>query len=69
RKDGKGIWLEREIEEISDRLKPALPRSLKLEAQGRFVLGYYHQRKGQFASREAKADLAETEAEENDDGE
>lgn len=66
RKSGKGYWLEREIEEIHDRLPGALPRSLKLEAQGRFVLGYYHQRKGQFASREAKAEIESTEAEGTD---
>jgi CRISPR-associated protein Csd1 len=51
RKDGKGGWIEREIEEISDRLPPALPRSLRLDAQGRFAIGYYHQRKAQFAGR------------------
>jgi len=57
RKSGKGGWLEREIEEIHARLPPELPRSLKLEAQGRFVLGYYHQRRGQFASREAQDEI------------
>lgn len=62
RKSGKGGWLEREIEEIHDRLPPSLPRSLKLEAQGRFVLGYYHQRRGQFASREAQAEVTSTDA-------
>jgi CRISPR-associated protein Csd1 len=51
RKDGKGGWLEREIEEISDHIGDAYPRSLKLEAQGRFFLGYYHQRKAQYAGR------------------
>lgn len=66
RKGGKGAWLEREIEEIVGRLGDHLPRSLALEAQGRFVLGYYHQRKGQFASREAEAELASTDAEDND---
>lgn len=66
RKDGKGGWLEHEIMEIHDRLRPELPRSLKLEAQGSFVLGYYHQRKGQFASREAKAGTDSTKAEETD---
>lgn len=61
RKGGKGAWLEREIEEITFHLDDHLPRSLPLEAQGRFVLGYYHQRKGQFASREAEAELASAE--------
>ncbi|MFG1478952.1 type I-C CRISPR-associated protein Cas8c/Csd1 [Xanthobacter sp. V4C-4] len=69
RKGGKGGWLEREIEEITDRLKPALPRSLPLEAQGRFVLGYYHQRKGQFADRTAAAEIESADAEEPDNDE
>jgi CRISPR-associated protein Csd1 len=56
RKSGKGGWLEREIEEIHAKLPPELPRSLRLEAQGRFVLGYYHQRRGQFADRGARAE-------------
>ncbi|HZH28048.1 MAG TPA: type I-C CRISPR-associated protein Cas8c/Csd1 [Azospirillaceae bacterium] len=51
RKEGKGLWVEREIEEIANRLPPELPRSLRLEAQGRFAIGYYHQRKAQFAGR------------------
>lgn len=51
RKDNKGGWIEREIEEITAHLPPELPRSLKLDAQGRFAIGYYHQRKAQFAGR------------------
>jgi CRISPR-associated protein Csd1 len=51
RKQGKGGWIEREIEDITDHLPPELPRSLRLEAQGRFAIGYYHQRKAQFAGR------------------
>jgi CRISPR-associated protein Csd1 len=68
RKDGKGGWLEREIEEIADRLPSAFPRALPLEAQGRFVLGYYHQRRGQFTDREVRTEIQsiETEGEGND---
>jgi CRISPR-associated protein Csd1 len=51
RKEGKGIWIEREIQDIVDRLESDFPRSLKLEAQGRFAIGYYHQRRAQFAGR------------------
>lgn len=69
RKEGKGRWLEREIEDINDKLEPSLPRSLRLEAQGRFVLGYYHQRKGQFASREAQAEAATIEQEDSNNAE
>jgi CRISPR-associated protein Csd1 len=54
RKKGKGGWIEKEIEDISDLLPAALPRALPLEAQGRFVIGYYHQRKAQFAGRPAE---------------
>ncbi len=64
RKEGKGGWIEREIEEIFDRLPPELPRSLRLENQGRFAIGYYHQRKAQFAGRTE----AEIESGEGDDG-
>ena len=51
RKERKDFWIEREIGEIVEQLPPALPRSLKLEAQGRFAIGYYHQRQAQFAGQ------------------
>ncbi|OUJ17133.1 type I-C CRISPR-associated protein Cas8c/Csd1 [Acetobacter sp. DsW_063] len=58
RKAGKGGWLEREIEDILDKLSPDLPRALPLAEQGRFVVGYYHQRKEQFKGRpDAAAEL------------
>lgn len=63
RKGGKGAWLEREIEEIAGHLGDHMPRTLPLEAQGRFVLGYYHQRKGQFADHTAAAEIEDTDAE------
>lgn len=56
RKDHKDFWIEREISEIVDQLPIDLPRSLKLEAQGRFAIGYYHQRQAQFAGRPKLAD-------------
>jgi len=62
RKAGKGRWLEREIEQITGCLPAALPRSLKLEAQGRFALGYYHQRAEQFADHKRKAEIEAAEA-------
>ena len=37
-------WYEREIDAILDGLDTAFPRSLRLEDQGRFALGYHHQR-------------------------
>jgi CRISPR-associated protein Csd1 len=51
RKDGKGGWIEREIENILEKLTLDLPRSLPLAEQGRFAVGYYHQRKEQFKGR------------------
>lgn len=51
RKDGKGGFIEREMDQIAGQLPPALPRSLRLEEQGRFVIGYYHQRKARVAGK------------------
>ena len=44
RKDGKGGWYEREIDAILSGVGTVFPRSLHLEDQGRFALGYHHQR-------------------------
>lgn len=48
-KPGLAVTLEKEIGGIVDALTPAFPRSLKLEAQGRFAIGYYHQTQARFA--------------------
>lgn len=44
RNKGLGFWLEREIGNVWAGLEPDLPRSLHLEDQGRFHVGYFHQR-------------------------
>ena len=47
RKGGKGAlahWFEQEIDSIFDGLDASFPRSLRLEDQGRFAIGYHHQR-------------------------
>ena len=44
RRRGLAHWYEREIDAIVDGLGTAFPRSLRLEDQGRFALGYHHQR-------------------------
>jgi CRISPR-associated protein Csd1 len=68
RKEGKGGWIEREIEEILGRLTLDLPRALPLAEQGRFAIGYYHQRKEQFAGRpEEAAALEEPKEDETND--
>ena len=70
RKEGKGGWIEKEIEDISNQLPPELPRALRLEAQGRFAIGYYHQRKAQFAGRpDADIEAEQTEVEGSADNE
>lgn len=67
-KPGLAFTLDREIEEIFSKMKGEWPRSLTLEAQGRFAIGYYHQRRGQFENRkDIDAELAENEGTDNDD--
>jgi len=65
RKERKGGWIEREIENILDKLTLDLPRALPLAEQGRFAVGYYHQRKDQFKARpDAAAELEAAETSE-----
>lgn len=45
-KAGLAHWFEREIDDILASVDTALPRSLRLEEQGRFAIGYHHQRAG-----------------------
>ncbi|RJG12183.1 type I-C CRISPR-associated protein Cas8c/Csd1 [Pseudomonas cavernicola] len=61
-KPGLAHNLEREIGEIIDGLDSQFPRNLKLEDQGRFAIGYYHQSQARF-SRNTEANNAGTEAE------
>jgi len=59
RKDKGGLahWFEKEIGEIVDGLDSKLPHNLRIEDQGRFAVGYYHQR---FTKRaDAPGDLNE----------
>jgi CRISPR-associated protein Csd1 len=44
RKRNQGGWIEPRVAEILSRLPPDLPRTLRLEDQGRFAVGYYHER-------------------------
>lgn len=44
RKRGRGSWIEPRVSEIVERLPPDLPKTLRLEDQGRFALGYYHEK-------------------------
>lgn len=49
-KPGWATLIERELEEIHSHLDPALPRSLSLQKQGAFAIGYYHQRATKLSS-------------------
>jgi CRISPR-associated protein Csd1 len=51
-KRGKGLWLDPKMTEIISRLPPDLPTTLMIVDQGRFAVGYYHQR----GSRSGKPD-------------
>ena len=41
---GLAVWFEREMDAVFDGFKTEFPRSLRLEDQGRFAIGYHHQR-------------------------
>ncbi len=49
-KPGWATLIERELEEIHSHLDPMLPRSLSLQKQGAFAIGYYHQRATKLSS-------------------
>lgn len=49
RKDGKAGGHERRLEAIIAGVEHGLPRSLRIEDQARFAIGYYHQRAERFA--------------------
>jgi len=53
-KPGLAIHLEKDIGQIVDGLKPTFPRSLGIEAQGRFAIGYYHQTQARFAGNDSQ---------------
>ncbi|SAL16655.1 CRISPR-associated protein (Cas_Csd1) [Caballeronia sordidicola] len=54
---GLAVSLEKEAQQIIEGLSSELPKTLRLEDQGRFAIGYYHQRNERFRS---KADKNET---------
>jgi CRISPR-associated protein Csd1 len=69
RKEGKGGWIEKEMEQIADNLPPSLPRALRLEDQGRFAIGYYHQRRGKVAGKVVAEAIEQESAGEGDNDE
>lgn len=55
---GQAVLLEKEIREIVAGLPEQFPRSLRIEEQGRFAIGYYHQSQTHFTKRTAEDDTA-----------
>lgn len=53
---GQAVNLEKDISEIVGGLPDQFPRSLKIEDQGRFAIGYYHQSQSYFTRRDAAED-------------
>lgn len=53
-KPGLAVNLEKEIGQIIDAMPPEFPRSLPIEEQGRFAIGYYHQTQARFTPGEAR---------------
>ncbi|HSI85906.1 MAG: type I-C CRISPR-associated protein Cas8c/Csd1 [Candidatus Methylacidiphilales bacterium] len=52
--DGRSVNIEKEFESLSQKIGTSFPETLDLEGQGRFALGYYHQ-KAEFRRRSAEA--------------
>jgi CRISPR-associated protein Csd1 len=60
-KRDRGGWIDHRVGEIMARLPAELPRTLRLEEQGRFAIGYYHERAFRSPrSEEAKPDETDT---------
>lgn len=61
-KPGLAVTLEKEVGQIVDALPTNFPRSLRIEEQGRFAIGYYHQTQARYAGADNQ-DANETEPE------
>jgi CRISPR-associated protein Csd1 len=60
-KPGLAVKYEKALAEIAEGLDPALPATLDMEDQGRFAIGYYHQRSALYAKRlDGEATLDQT---------
>ncbi len=55
---GQAIHLERDIGDIVAGLPDQFPRSLRIEDQGRFAIGYYHQTKAHYTKHAADDEAA-----------
>lgn len=61
-KPGLAVNLEKDIREIVDGLSEQFPRSLRIEDQGRFAIGYYHQSQSRFVKGDASAEQDTTDS-------
>ena len=61
-KPGLAVNLEKDIREIVDGLTDKFPRSLRIEDQGRFAIGYYHQSQSRFVKGETPGDQENTDS-------
>ena len=61
RKDGKAGGHEKRLEAIIAGVEHSLPRSLRIEDQARFAIGYYHQRASRFTKSTDTSDIASSE--------
>ena len=64
KKRNRGRWIDGRIEQIVAQLDPQLPSSLGVEDQGRFAVGYYHERGARPRSAEPESVDAQTNEEE-----
>ena len=62
---GQAVNLEKDISGIIGGLPEQFPRSLKIEDQGRFAIGYYHQSQSYFTRRGASEDAPAEESAEH----
>jgi CRISPR-associated protein Csd1 len=67
-KPGLAVNLENELGEIIVLLGTAFPRSLRLEAQGRFAIGYYHESQARF-NRLSDPNKTDTDTSSTEEGE
>ena len=55
---GRGVWFEKLLGEVLGEVND-FPKHLSLQDQGRFALGYYHQRQAFFTTSDDKSTLTQ----------
>ncbi|RIQ18698.1 type I-C CRISPR-associated protein Cas8c/Csd1 [Bordetella avium] len=56
-KPGMAVNMEKDIREILDGLAEHFPRCLRMEAQGQFAIGYYHQSQSRFSKIDSDTEI------------